>query len=146
MESVPCSSSIRGFTKRQPMVVSCSSIPPRGKPRSGLPVTIGARLMDSTPPARIRSPSSLRTARAAWLTASRPDAHRRLTVAPGTSTGNPASSEAIRATLRLSSPAWLVSPSSTSSTSAASTPVRRTASARTVAARSSGRTVDRAPA
>ena len=128
------------------MVVSCSSIPPRGKPRSGLPVTIGARLMDSTPPARIRSPSSERTARAAWLTASSPDAHSRFTVAPGTSTGSPASSEAMRATLRLSSPAWLVSPSSTSSTGPGSMPVRRTASPITAAARSSGRTVDRAPA
>ena len=128
------------------MVVSSSSMPPRGKPRSGLPVTIGARLMDSTPPARTRSPSSERTARAAWLTASRPDAHSRFTVAAGTSTGKPASSAAMRATLRLSSPAWLASPSSTSSTSAGSMPMRRAASPTTVAARSSGRMVDSAPA
>ena len=43
-------------------------------------------------------------------TASRPDAHRRLTVTPGTSTGSPASSAPIRATLRLSSPAPFVQP------------------------------------
>ena len=51
-----------------------------------------------------------------WPTASRPEPHRRLTVAPGTSTGSPASSAAMRATLRLSSPAWLAQPKMTSST------------------------------
>ena len=49
-------------------------------------------------------------ARAAVPTASRPEPHRRLIVAPGTPTGRPASSEAICATLRLSSPAWLAQP------------------------------------
>ena len=44
-------------------------------------------------------------ARAAVATASRLDPQRRLTVEPGTSFGNPASSRAMRATLRLSSPA-----------------------------------------
>jgi hypothetical protein len=44
-------------------------------------------------------------ARAAPATAERPLAHRRLIVSPGTDTGNPASSDAMRATLRLSSPA-----------------------------------------
>ena len=42
---------------------------------------------------------------AAWFIASRPDEQFLLTVTPGTATGNPASSVAILATLRLSSPA-----------------------------------------
>ena len=96
--------------KRQPMVVSTSSAVPRGKPRSGFSITKGARDIDSTPPARTRSASPSRTWRPAWTIASRPEAQRRLTVAPGTSTGSPAISDAIRATLRLSSPAWLVQP------------------------------------
>ena len=45
-----------------------------------------------------------------------PEPHRRLIVAPGTSSGRPASSAAMRATLRLSSPAWLAQPKSTSLT------------------------------
>ena len=44
-------------------------------------------------------------ARAACPTASKPEAHKRFTVQAGTVTGNPASSTAMRATLRLSSPA-----------------------------------------
>jgi hypothetical protein len=92
------------------MVVSTSSPPPRGKPRSGFSITSGARDMDSTPPASTRSASPRRIWRAPWTTASRPEAQRRFTVTPGTSTGRPAISDAIRATLRLSSPAWLVQP------------------------------------
>ena len=56
----------------------------------------------------------------AWhapTTAERPDAHSRLTVTPATVSGRPASSAAKRATLRLSSPAWLAHPSQTSSIS-----------------------------
>ena len=48
--------------------------------------------------------------RAADAMASIPEPHSRFTVAPGTSTGIPASSTPIRATLRLSSPAWLAAP------------------------------------
>ena len=101
---------MRGFTKRQPIVVSAISTLPRGKPRSGFSITSGARDIDSTPPASTSSASPRRIWRAPWTTASRPDAHSRLTVTPGTSTGSPASSSAMRATLRLSSPAWLVAP------------------------------------
>jgi hypothetical protein len=43
-------------------------------------------------------------------TASMPEPHRRLIVEAGTSCGSPASSSAMRATLRLSSPAWLAQP------------------------------------
>ncbi len=62
-------------------------------------------------------------ARAESITAPKPLAHRRFTVWPGTVTGRPASNSAFRATLRLSSPAWLVSPKITSSISAPGTPV-----------------------
>ena len=48
--------------------------------------------------------------RAAPTTASRPEAQSRLTVEPGTDVGSPASSDDIRATLRLSSPDWLAAP------------------------------------
>ena len=51
--------------------------------------------------------------RAAWLTASSPDAQSRFTVTAGTWSGNPASRLAIRATFRLSSPAWFAHPSTT---------------------------------
>ena len=70
----------------------------------------GARDMLSTPPASIKATSPLLIARAAMPTASMLEPHRRLTVVPGTSSGNPASSAAIRPTLRLSSPAWFAQP------------------------------------
>jgi hypothetical protein len=60
--------------------------------------------------------------------------------------GRPASSSAIRATLRLSSPAWLAQPRITSSISAGSIPDRSTTALIASAARSSGRTAARAPA
>ncbi len=52
----------------------------------------------------------------------------------------------MRATLRLSSPAWLAQPKITSSTRDGSTPVRSTSDLTTCAARSSGRTDESAPA
>lgn len=55
--------------------------------------------MDSTPPAIAKSISPARIARAIPPTASRPDAQSRLTVMPGTVSGNPASNSAMRATL-----------------------------------------------
>src|SRR4051794_6048961 len=79
------------------------------------------------------------------MTAASPEAQRRLTVTPAADSGNPASSAAIRATLRLSSPAWLAAPNQTSSISSAGTPARATASAITSAARSSGRSSASAP-
>ena len=71
---------------------------------------LGARLMLSTPAAIASSASPQRMARAAVARASRLDPHSRLTVMPGTASGRPASSSAMRATLRLSSPAWLAQP------------------------------------
>ncbi len=51
----------------------------------------------------------------------------------------------MRATLRLSSPAWFAQPKITSSMLDGSTPVRSTSARMTSAAKSSGRTFDSAP-
>ncbi len=48
---------------------------------------IGTRLIDSTPPARIRSSKPPRTRDAAWFTASRPEAQKRLSWTPATVSG-----------------------------------------------------------
>ena len=109
IESTPYCSFISRLTKRQPMVVSCTALA-RLKALSALGITKGARLMLSTPPAIISCASPALMARAALPTASRPEPHSRLIVAPGTPRGRPASSAAMRATLRLSSPAWLAQP------------------------------------
>jgi len=113
---------------------------------SAFGMTNGARDMDSTPPATTTSASPARMMRAAIATASRPEPHRRLIVAPGTDTGRPASSAAMRATLRLSSPAWFAQPSSTSSIAAGSSEDCAAAARRSArAARSSARTAASAP-
>jgi hypothetical protein len=82
----------------------------REKALSALGITKGARDMLSTPPAMPISASPARIARASVPSASMPEPHRRFTVDADTSTGSPASSSAMRATLRLSSPAWLAHP------------------------------------
>ena len=110
-------SAIAGLGKRQPIVVSYTVRSPRANAFSSLPITSGARLIDSTPPATASSISPARIAWQAHTTAASPEAHSRLTVIPGISCGSPASSSAIRATLRLSSPAWLAQPRYTSSIS-----------------------------
>ena len=48
---------------------------------------IGTRLIDSTPPAMMRSSKPERTRCAAWLTASRPDAQKRFSCTPATVSG-----------------------------------------------------------
>ncbi len=139
-------SGISGFTSRQPSVVEQSVASPRGKPFSGLRSTHGARLIDSTPPLSTSDASPHSTARAAWIAASSEEAHRRFTVTPGTDVGSPASSAAIRATSRFSSPAPFALPKITSSIAAGSRPGERaTISRTTCAARSSGRTPARPP-
>ena len=145
IESVSCSSCMRGLMKRQPIVVSWISVD-RDQADDAFGITNGARDIDSTPPATIRSASPARTARAAIASESRLEPQSRLTVLPDTSVGSPASSQAIRATLRLSSPAWFAQPNTTSSTAPQSTSGSRSASAvSTCAARSSGRTGASAP-
>ena len=82
-----------------------------GRPGRASPCTSGARLIDSTPPATKRSPSPAATAwhgrddRGEAGGAEPVDASR-----PATDSGSPASSAAMRATLRLSSPAWFAQP------------------------------------
>jgi len=66
--------------------------------------------MLSTPPARKHPPFPVSISRVADTTACIPEPQRRFMVAAGMSTGSPASRTAIRATLRLSSPAWFASP------------------------------------
>ena len=92
---------------------------------AGLSITHGARVIDSTPPAMQTDASPSAIARDASITASSPEPHSRFTVAPGTLGGRPASRAAMRATLRLSSPAAFASPSSTSSMVAGSSPGER---------------------
>ena len=77
---------------------------------------------------------------------SMPEPHRRLIVAPGTAAGRPASSDDMRATLRLSSPAWLAQPKITSSTASQSMPAFRAIRAFSgMAPRSSARTEESEP-
>ncbi len=76
-----------------------------GRRRSRPCPSRSARDMDSTPPASASSISPALMARKAVPTASMPEPHRRLSVVPGTEGGRPASSDDMRATLRLSSPA-----------------------------------------
>jgi hypothetical protein len=87
-----------------------------------------------------------RMPRRLYATASSPDAQRRLMVVPGTDVGRPASKPAIRATSRLSSPAWLAHPRKISSSWDQSAEGFRSASTLTgTAARSSARVKARAP-
>ena len=145
MESTPYFSFINRLTKRQPMVVS-SIAACRLKAASALAMTKGARDMLSTPPAIIRLASPAFTARAEVATASRPEPQSRLMVAPVTLTGRPANRLAMRATLRLSSPAWLAQPRTTSSTACQSRPAWRAIKALSGnAARSSARIEDSDP-
>ncbi len=75
-----------------------------------------------------------------------PEAQSRLTVSPGTEVGSPASSAAMRATLRLSSPAWLAHPKTTSSRRSGSMFEFRFINSSIVnAAKSSARMGERAP-
>ena len=102
-------------------------------------------LMFCTPPATTRSWVPLMTPWAAKCTACCEEPHCRSMVTPGTWSGSPATSHAVRAT----SPAWepMVSqqPRITSSTAPGSTPVRRTSADSVCAARSAEWTPARAP-
>src|SRR2546430_13682919 len=62
----------------------------RSKGASAFGITNGARDIDSTPPATTTCASPARMRRAAIATASSPEPHRRLIVAPRTGNGSPA--------------------------------------------------------
>ena len=79
-----------GLTIRQPSVVEYIVALPAGNARSDFGRTYGARVIDSTPPATMIEASPTAIVRAAPTTASRPEAHSRLTVEPGTDVGRPA--------------------------------------------------------
>ena len=80
------------------------------------------------------------------MAASSDEPQSRFTVTAGTDTGRPASSTAIRPTLRLSSPAWLAQPHTTSPIRSGSRAGALASTADTAAApRSSGRTSASAP-
>src|SRR5580704_13873450 len=129
-----------GLTSRQPSLVSARPAS-RGNGSDARGSTNGALVIDSVPPARQMSASPAAMARPAPAIASMPDPQRRFTVAPGISTGSPASSTPIRATFRLSSPAWLAAPQYTSSIRAGSSHSLRASRALiTSAVRWSGRT------
>ena len=137
---------IFGLTIRQPRaefhICSCEV----GYGFDGFSTTQGARVMLSTPHAMVMSASPTATVRDAPKIASMPLPHNRLTVAAGIVVGSPASSNAMRPTLRLSSPAPLASPAYTSSIDAGSSEGERSTMARTAAdSRSSGRTPASAP-
>ncbi len=85
---------------------------------------IGTRESDSTPPDTIRSASPVFTRAAAMLSASSPDAQARLTVVPGTVSGQPTISGAMRAMFDPWSPCCRAAPMTTSSTRAGSKPTR----------------------
>ena len=81
-------------------------------------------LIDSTPPATMTFAPSTITRLAPMAMASRPDAQKRLTVSPGTVTGQPARSAAVRPMLLPVAPSGKPQPITTSSTSPGSTAAR----------------------
>ena len=102
--------------------------------------------MLSTPPATNTSPSPQVIACAAIAIALRPEPQLRCNTEPGISIGKPATSAAWRATQRLSSPAWLAQPTTTSSIFSGEKPLSATTLAITLASISSGRNFASAPA
>jgi hypothetical protein len=89
---------------------------------------IGTRLMDSTPPARIICSNPPRTRDAAWLTASRPEAQKRLSWTPAVVSGSPAASAAVLAMSPPWSPIGETTPRTTSSMRVVSRPGLRSRS------------------
>src|SRR3954463_10279178 len=106
---------------------------------------IGTRLIDSTPPATTTSAWPLITVAAAKATACWEEPHCRSIVVPGTVSGQPAASGALRPMLKVCSPTWLTQPQNTSSTIAGSMPDRSASAVRTCAERSTACTPDSPP-
>ena len=107
---------------------------------------MGIMLIDSAPPATMTCAVPERMRSSAIAMASSPEAHRRLTVAPGISTGRPARNAAMRAMLKPCSPSGCAQPRITSSIWLLSRlGTLSKAPLNAVAARSSGRVVESAP-
>ena len=103
------------------------------------------RLMLSTPPPTTRSSKPLATLAAARFTLSRPDAQKRLCVTPAQVCAHSASSTAVRAMSAPCSPTGVTQPSTTSSTSAVSSSLRRSISFSSVRSSHTGLAWCRAP-
>ncbi len=95
-------------------------------------------LMLSTPAATTRSCVPDITPCAAKCTACWEDPHCRSMVTPGTLSGRPADSQALRAMSKVCGPICETQPMITSSTAAGSIPVRSTSARRACAPRSTG--------
>ena len=100
---------------------------------------IGTRDIDSTPAATTRSSWPDETAAAALKLHCIDEPHCRSTVVPGTESGQPATSAAIRPMFQPCSPTCETQPICTSSTSAGSSPLRSTSAFSTWPASSSAR-------
>ena len=114
-------------------------------PPAPIDAPIGTRLIDSTPPATTTSYWPLARPAAAKWTDCWLDPHCRSMVTPGTDSGQPAASTALRAMSKVCSPTWPTQPQITSSTSSGSTPARSARALSTCADRSTGCTPDSAP-
>ena len=107
---------------------------------------IGIMLMLSVPAAIITSASPSRMRSAAIDTACSPEEQKRLTVAPATVSGSPASSSATRATFMPCSASGIAQPAITSSIAFGSSDgTSASAAFSTCASRSSGRTLRNMP-
>ena len=106
---------------------------------------IGTMLMFCTPPATTRSAVPLSTACAAKCTACWDEPHCRSTVTPGTASGRPAASQAVRAMSPACGPTVSTQPNTTSSTAPGSAWVRASSAVMTCAPRSAGCTAASPP-
>ncbi len=97
---------------------------------------MGTRLIDSTPAPIATSMAPAITAWAAKWMACWAEPHCRSTVVPGTDSGNPAASAALRAMFMACSPTVMVQPMTTSSTREGSRSLRASRAASGWAARS----------
>ena len=107
--------------------------------------SIGTIAMFSTPAAITMSCVPESTACAAKCSACWDDPHARLIVVPGTCSGKPAESHAVRPMTPACGPSWLTQPMRTSSTAPGSMPVRSTRAFSACAPRSAGCTSASAP-
>ena len=115
---------------------------PKGSP---IAAAIGIMLMFCTPPATTRSAVPESTAWAAKWTACCEEPHCRSTVTPGTVSGRPAASQAVRAMSPACGPTVSTQPNTTSSTASGSIRVRASSALMTWAPRSAGCAAARPP-
>ena len=131
----PSASAILGFRSRGRTVESAWSFAPGDFARASRSnmwvspslTSKGIMLMDSVPPATMRSACPAAIFSCAWAIDSMPEAQFRCTVKAGTRSGIPARSATTRATF-VDSEGWATFPMTTSSISLGSTPVRASSS------------------